>query len=196
MSPPVFQSDHRARLLDANRAVIARIRDAVSAVPPADTHRKPPTGGWSIAEVLEHLVVSADSYLDTLRSVLARTDLRAADASTTWKPSVMGGLLTASLRSERKLPAPRLYKPGPEPREGVLAEFLERQEVVGRLLGEAGGVDWRRATFTSPVSRLMRMNLGDALSVLVVHAERHAAQIDRVRAALSSTAVTSTTAPR
>jgi hypothetical protein len=33
----------------------------------------------------------------------------------------------------------------------------------------------------------MRMNVGDALTVLVVHAERHAAQIDRVKAALSTT---------
>jgi uncharacterized damage-inducible protein DinB len=191
MAAPVSQTHYRAKLLEANRAVIARIRESVSTVPPTDIHRKPPAGGWSIGEVLEHLIVSADSYLDTLRSVLARTDLRAADAGTTWKPSFMGGLLTASLRSDRKLPAPRLYKPGPEPREGVLAEFLRRQEEVGRLLGEAGTVDWRHATFTSPVSRLMRMNVGDALSVLVVHAERHAAQIDRVKAAISRTAVPS-----
>jgi uncharacterized damage-inducible protein DinB len=187
MAAPVSQVDHRAKLLDANRVVIARIRDAVSTVPPTDLDRKPPAGGWSIAEVLEHLIVSADSYLGTLRSILARKDRRTAHTGTMWKPSLMGGLLAASLRSERKLPAPRLYKPGPEPRERVLAEFLRRQEEVGTLLGAAGDVDWGSARFTSPVSRLMRMNVGDALTVLVVHAERHAAQIDRVKAALSTT---------
>jgi hypothetical protein len=30
------------------------------------------------------------------------------------------------------------------------------------------------------------MNLGDALTVLVVHAERHAAQIERVREAITT----------
>jgi hypothetical protein len=33
---------------------------------------------------------------------------------------------------------------------------------------------------SSPVMPLLRMNLGDALTLLVVHAERHAGQIERV----------------
>jgi uncharacterized damage-inducible protein DinB len=184
MSAAVLQTTHRARLLDANRAVIGRIRGAVSRMEPVDLHRRPPTGGWSVAEVLEHLTVSADSYLDALRTLAGRTDGRAATESTTWKPSMMGGLLTASLRGDRKLPAPKVYKPGPEPRAQVLEEFLRRQEEVGRLLVETSNLDWRRAPFTSPVSRLMRMNIGDALTVLVVHAERHAGQIERVLKAI------------
>src|SRR5687767_9845777 len=96
------QAQHRSRLVDANRAVIARIRASVAPLADQSLGQRPPGGGWSVAEVLEHLIVSADSYLAALRRVLARKDASPADDTTTWRPSLMGGLLTASLRSERK----------------------------------------------------------------------------------------------
>jgi uncharacterized damage-inducible protein DinB len=180
MAKPVQQEAHRAALLAANRAVIARIHDRVAPVPPDALHRAPSMGGWSVAEVLEHLIVSADSYLEPLHTLTTQNAGSKADADATWKPSLMGGLLADSLRNPRKLPAPRLYKPGPKPRANVLNEFLRRQEDVGRLLVDAGDLDWRAIRMRSPVMPILRMNIGDALTVLVVHAERHAGQIERV----------------
>jgi uncharacterized damage-inducible protein DinB len=182
MPPPVSQSAHRDNLLAANRAVIGRIRDAVSGVAPDALTRRPADGGWSIAEVLEHLIVSADSYLNSLRTIVQQKDTAPAQSDGTWKPSLMGGLLAQSLRNPRKLPAPKGYKPGPSPRPRVLDEFLQRQEDVGRIIAEAGTMDWRGVRIRSPVMPLLRMNLGDALTILVVHAERHAGQIERVKA--------------
>lgn len=179
--PPISQRQHRETLLTANRAVIARIRNSVMDVPAHALTRRPPDGGWSIAEVLEHLIVSADSYLTRMRPLIHASGTT-VDPNAMWKPSLMGGLLTASLRSPRKMAAPRKYKPGPAPRPRVLEEFLKRQEDVGRLVTDAGTTDWRRVRMRSPILPIISMNLGDALTVLVVHAERHAAQIERVKA--------------
>ena len=186
MAKAIPQSQHRAALLAANEAVIIRIRDSVSSVSAEAIARPPATGGWSVAEVLEHLIVSADSYLDILRPAVAGSDRARSSENGMWKPSLMGGLLAASLRSERKLPAPRIYRPGPTPRSKTLEEFLRRQAEVGRLIAAAGELDWRRVRLRSPVLPWLRMNLGDALTILVVHAERHAGQIDRVKRALAS----------
>ena len=180
MAKPVLQTAYRTSLLDANRAVISRIRAAVSSIAPEVLLRTPPAGGWSIGEVLEHLIISADSYLDALRRTTRENAGSRADVTATWKPSIMGGMLTESLRNPRRLPAPGIYKPGPTPRAGVLDEFLRRQEEVSRLIVDAGNLDWRRVRMRSPVLPIIRMNLGDALTVPVVHAERHAAQIERV----------------
>lgn len=179
---PILQAAHRDGLRAANRAVIDRIRDAVSGLSPDALARRPATGGWSIAEVLEHLIVSADSYVEAVSPLVDGRSSPASDESTMWKPSLMGGLLVRSFRSPRKLPAPKRYKPGPSPRPRVLEEFVKRQEDVGRLLTEAGALEWRRVRMRSPVMPIVRMNLGDALAVLVTHAERHAAQIERVKA--------------
>jgi uncharacterized damage-inducible protein DinB len=184
MAQPIPQADHQANLLAANRAVITRIRDAVSGVAPELVTRAPPSGGWSIAEVLEHLIVSADSYLGAMRALVKQSGAARAKADSMWKPTFAGGLLVSSFRSPRKLPAPKSYKPGPTPRARVLEEFLERQEAVGRLITESAGLEWRTAKMRSPVASIIRMNLGDALTILVTHAERHAGQIERVRRAV------------
>lgn len=146
--------------------------------------KRPPTGGWSVAEVLEHLIVSADSYLHDIRPLVEQARPSVASGDPMWKPTLAGGLLVWSLKSPRKLPAPRSYKPGPSPRPRVLEEFLQRQEHVGRLITESAGLDWRRVKMRSPVAPILRMNLGDALTILVTHAERHAGQIERVLGAL------------
>ena len=182
----IRQLTHRENLLRANEAVIRRIRDTLSGIGPDAMARRPESGGWSVAEVLEHLILSADSYLDALRRLTRENAGSRADPTAVWKPSVMGGLLTESLRNPRRLPAPGMYKPGPKPRADVLDEFLRRQEEVGRLIVAAGDLDWRRVRTRSPVLWFIRMNLGDALTVPVVHAERHAGQIERVLKAVRS----------
>jgi hypothetical protein len=45
----------------------------------------------------------------------------------------------------------------------------------------AATLDWRRTRTTSPISPLIRLNLGDCFTILVVHAQRHLGQIDRLR---------------
>jgi hypothetical protein len=175
------QRQYRDSLHASNRAVIDRIRDAVSGLSPDALSRRPATGGWSIAEVLEHLIVSADSYLEAVRPLVQGRKSAASDESTMWKPSLMGGLLVRSFRSPRKMPAPKIYRPGRSPRPRTLEEFVKRQEDVGRLIAEASTVNWRSVRMSSPVLPIVRMNLGDALGVLVTHAERHAAQIERVK---------------
>jgi uncharacterized damage-inducible protein DinB len=184
MAAAISQTAHSATLLDANRAVIARIRSAVTSVDSAVMSRRPSAGGWSVAEVLEHLIVSADSYLEVMRSLVKQNGSVTAHGDALWKPTLAGGLLVWSFRSPRKLPAPKRYKPGPSPRPRVLEEYLRRQEDVGRLITDSAGLDWRRLKMRSPVAPILRMNLGDALTILVTHAQRHAGQIERVLGAV------------
>ncbi len=181
MAAPVSQASYRDSLLQANRAVIDRIRTAAAPMSAAALLQRPRSGGWSVAEVLEHLTISAESYLDRLRPIVERGTGPTASPDATWKPTLMGGLLVGSFRSARKMRAPRIYRPGPTPRPQVLEEFVKRQEELRRLVNEAARFDWRSVHFRSPAIPLIRMNLGDAFTVLVVHAERHAGQIERVK---------------
>lgn len=185
MAAPVSQASYRDNLLRANRAVIDRIRTAAAPVSADVLPQRPRSGGWSIAEILEHLVISTDSYLDRLRPIVDGATSRTPFADVMWKPSFMGSLLVGSFRSPRRMRAPRIYRPGHTPRAQILEEFINRQMEVGRLITEGARLDWRRTRFRSPAIGLIRMNLGDAFTVPVVHAERHAAQIERVRATIA-----------
>ena len=140
--------------------------------------------------MLEHLCVSAEIYEPGLQTMLrtARTD--AAAALREWKPTLFGRMLVYSLGAPRKLSAPKSLAPAVTPRGGVLEAFLGIHSALAIRIEDTGRFDWRAAHMASPVVPRMlqpiaRVNLGDVHSVFVVHAERHARQIERVIASLS-----------
>jgi len=170
-----------ADLLQRNERVTAAFESALGGLDATQLAWRPPGGGWSVAQVLEHLCVATDSYLVALLQKRGGNQPVATD-TTRWRPSFLGGLLANSMRSPRKLPTPRIHRPGPEPRPNVAGEFLTRQREIGRLIASSAGIDWRKLRMASPVSRFIRMNLGDCFEVLVAHAERHLGQVTRIKA--------------
>lgn len=142
---------------------------------------RPPSQGWSIGQVLEHVVVAADSYLTRLRGLVYFHHAAHAELGVTlWEPSIGGWALVSALRKPWKLPAPKLYQIG-EPRPDIIAAFLDRQDAVTRLLRASAALDWSRVRMASPASALIRLNLGDCFTILVTHAQRHVHQMQRIR---------------
>jgi uncharacterized damage-inducible protein DinB len=139
--------------------------------------------GWSIAQIFEHLVLSTDAYVAKIRGRIFSPNAVhvAAGTEAEWEPSLMGWMLVRRMRSPRPLPAPRIFMPGPTPRADVVNAFAQRQKTFTYLLRASSALYWSRVRATSPVSAWIRMNLGDAFTVLIVHQQRHVGQMDRVR---------------
>jgi hypothetical protein len=169
--------EERAREVRASIATIAELRAELSDLQLA---WRPPDGGWSIAQVFEHLIISDASYLERMRAMVDH----GKRGDTPWKPTFGGGLLikTVSPANRRKTSAPRIYRPPAEPRARVVEAYLALRTNFLELIERADGVDLRRNRMVSPVTWLMRPNLGDAIMVLTVHTQRHLQQIDRIRA--------------
>ena len=177
-----------ARLLAELAAADARIARAAGGLSPQQLQWRPPEGGWGVGDVLEHLVASSDDYLARLRLLVrerGRGSRAAAGAPGSgahdWRPSLMGGFLARSLRAPRKLPAPKVWRPARQPGADALERFLARERELADLLGASLALDWRRTRLSSPVSRLIRLNLGDAFEIAAAHVTRHAGQVERVR---------------
>lgn len=179
------QGERATALIAAVHTLDARARTIHETTPPAALGWPPPDGGWSVGQVFEHLCVANDDYLVTLRRVLADPPAGSRAASR-WKPSLTGRLLVRSFESSRKLPAPKRWRPAPAPRPNVVRELLARQRELVELIERSMAFEWNRVRLASPVSPLIRMNVGDAFAILVTHAERHFRQIDRVRRAYES----------
>jgi hypothetical protein len=151
--------------------------------------RRPPGGGWSVGDVLEHLLVSEGEYEPLVDELLRQARPDAGAPLREWSPSLFGAFLTRSLERPRRLPAPKQIRPGATPRGGVVEKFLAQQAALVARLDAAAGYDWSALTLGSPLvpalfRPLARMNLGDAFSVSVVHVERHTRQIERVLAVI------------
>lgn len=171
--------DVLSELLATGLEALEQRVDALVRPMPA-SHRTAPAanGGWSIDTILEHLCLTNGAYLGAMRSALEH---RNAERTTGhWRPTLGGRLLVASMQSTWRLPAPKSIVPGPTPRARVLDAFLETHTVLRDVLEQAQDRDWTRVRMESPLSRLVRLNLGDAALVVLRHGERHARQMVRV----------------
>lgn len=168
--------EQRARDVRATIETIRRMRDELAYL---QIGWRPPDGGWSIGQIFEHLIISDSLYLPKLRQLIDH----GVRGSTPWRPSLAGGFIARSVAptTARKTPAPGVFRPA-EPRANVIDAYIEVRERTAALIDAAQGVDLRRNRLGSPVSPLIRLNLGDAIEILVVHTHRHLGQIQRVRA--------------
>jgi hypothetical protein len=183
MTSAVRQSALRTLWLTALGALGQRVGELAGRLSRAQLDWSPPSGGWSMGQVLEHLCIANDSYLDRVRATLGSAPRLQPGADPAWRPSIMGGWLARSLApGSRRLPAPRMYRPAPHARPGVLEAFLHGQRELVELVDVAAGVDLRRGGLSSPVSRLIRLNLGDCFAIPIVHEQRHFGQLQRIRA--------------
>lgn len=192
------QSELRAELEARQEAVDAKLEALGTRLTEEQLAWSPPDGGWGVGQVFEHLTVSAESYGAPFTRILegergsagaagaaGANDATGANTDPEWRPAFFGGLLYRSLAKEgNRLPAPKRYKVGPVPRPGVVAAFLAAERRMADFRGRCAALDWRRTRLASPALPLplIHYNLGDAFRILVVHAERHARQVERVLA--------------
>ena len=143
----------------------------------------PPRGGWSVGQVVEHLAVSNEDYLPLLRSLIERGTPHARVAEhAEWKPRLVAGFLWRSLAKEdNRLPAPARIRPSAVVPTDALPRYLRTLDECAALLPQAAPLPWNVLVGRSPLSSLVRPNLGDVLMTIVTHAERHHRQIRRIQ---------------
>lgn len=181
---PGLRSPMLSQLIHELDRIEPRARAAVAGLPESKFREMPPDGGWSVAQTFEHLCLANLSYLDgPLPGAIERAKARGRSEKP-WKPSFTGGWLTRSLiEGAKPMTAPKLYRVGPTARANVVDEFLASVARTRAMILEADGYDLG-VGLASPVTPLIRMNLGDAFRIIVVHGHRHLAQVERTRRAV------------
>jgi len=166
-------------------ALEPRTRAAVAGVPDEKLHATPPGGGWSMAQAFEHLCIANTSYVVPITRSIATARTRKGPPRT-HRPTLFGGLLAGALAESnvKKLRAPKIFVPL-EPRANVVEEFLSSLRWLDQRVQEADGLDLR-VMMSSPVASFLRLNLGEALVIEVIHAERHLGQVERTRQAVGA----------
>jgi hypothetical protein len=143
----------------------------------------PEAGRWSMAQCFEHLVVTADAYSPRISAAIDRNPAQGAGAIP-YVPTWIGRKFVDMMRDttgQRRLRAPRPFRPAAQPSPGSAKRLLVSIQELGDLLERASGANIVRARVASPAMPLLRLNLGEALELQVVHIARHLAQASRVR---------------
>ena len=178
----MIQRDLQQKLTADIRATRDRIETVVRPLDGAQLVERPEPNGWSVGEVLEHICVAGELYREPTRNLLHSARPDAAAPGREWKSTILGGMIAGALEKPRKLKAPRVFRPGPTPRNGVLEAFLAGEREVTAAMVAATLLDWSALKMRTPAlpAFFPKMNLGDSFRIYTVHIARHAKQIERV----------------
>jgi hypothetical protein len=171
----------RQRALD-NRQLAERLITGMSV---AQLGWNPAPRSWSPIEVLEHLNNAAEKYQRLIQGCIERSREHKLHDAGDFRPGWFQGWLIKQLEPKpksRALPAPSAFRPvaGSQVDPRIRDRFFELSDSLCGLLGDAEGVSLSRVRFPSPISPLVRFNLGESFWLLVAHEHRHLLQIQRI----------------
>lgn len=148
----------------------------------AQLNEHPEPKGWSVGQVLEHLLISDELNQARAEEALRHARPDAGAPARDWQPSFLGGLIAGGLLRPRPMKGPRVFRPGPTPRNGVVEAFIGGELRFVQAMDAAASFDWRAVRVGSAALPRWapKMNLGDGFRIHVVHVTRHSRQIERV----------------
>lgn len=139
-----------------------------------ELRRPSSTGGWSIAQCLEHLNSYGVYYLPQIKRVILNSK---ASGNSNYENGWLGGYFIKMMQPNgKKFKAVRSHNPQPElDAPEVIATFIKQQEELIGYIRQAAKADLsgRIAMSIGPV---VRLKLGDILEFIVVHNARHMQQ--------------------
>ena len=144
---------------------------------------RPGTGGWSVAQCIDHLNVSARVYLPKLDEGIANAIRQGMYGEGPFRYNALGRLFvwTQQPTTKMKYKAVKALQPSPARRkQDALAAFRAYQVQYVDRLRQGNGLDLARARVQSPVVSLLRLPLGSGFALVVAHEQRHLQQARNV----------------
>ncbi len=145
----------------------------------------PSPDGWSIAECFGHLNATVEAYFPRIDRAIEEG--RAAGLLGDG-PFRHGFLMNRFIKMLQPPPRRRFKVPGPifqpkvdTPVRDTCERFLSHQDSLAERVRRADGLDLARVRLVSPLTRWLRMSLGQCFSLVATHQRRHLWQAARVR---------------
>jgi len=153
---------------------------------------KPTPGAWSANECLQHLNNYGRYYLPAISKAMQHHPTTPAQQ---FRSGWLGNYFTKIMlpKQDGKLrllmKSPQDYAPTSILESHVvIAEFIDQQEQLLRLISEAGAVDLNSVRVGISLAPIVKLKLGDVFLFLIAHEVRH---VDQARRALKSLKQTS-----
>jgi hypothetical protein len=165
-------------------AVSQDARDLLAGLSEAQINWRPAPAHWSIAECLDHLTVTNRELTERIEAATSEARAKGLTGRGPFRHSIIGNMIVRSMEppAKMKFKAPKIFKPRPDQSlEAVTREFFKTQDELLRLIEAANGINLARVKITSPVTRLIKLSLGQAFGLIATHARRHLWQARQVK---------------
>jgi hypothetical protein len=152
---------------------------------------KPSPDKWSIAEALQHIIIANSIYIRDIEKRLQKAEVKTIEYPINF--SITGKLFLYAVdpKYKWKVPAPKIFKPLKENKvengEETVEDFLKLQEKIVAIARKACAYDHQHVHTYSPLSKLLKFNVGEQLYIMMRHTKRHINQALRVKNKLLKT---------
>jgi DinB family protein len=150
----------------------------------AEQNLKPADDKWSIAQCLDHLIVSNETYVPAFHALL-----NGSYRQTFWQTinpftGFIGKKGLAFLKAGKtKLKAPAIFKPSERvSKDNVVDRFVVHQEKMKSLFDKMESGGFQDKIISSPVANVLTLKIGDVMNIIVEHELRHVKQALNVKA--------------
>ena len=165
-------------------AVNEDAHDLIAGLSEAQINWRPTPAHWSIAECLDHLTVTNRELIEGIKAALSDARSRGLTGRGPFRYGMIGNMFVRSLEPpvKMKFKAPKIFKPRPDQSlEVVTRDFFTVQDELLRLIVEANGINLARVKVASPVTKLIKLSLGQAFGLIATHERRHLWQARQVK---------------
>jgi hypothetical protein len=146
---------------------------------------KPKPEKWSISQCLDHLVATARTELPLINRGIAEGHARGLFGHSPFRYSRIAGVLVNLMGAPPKFKfnAPRLYLPADAKDPAVvIPEFFQAQNAILDCFRMANGLHLARTNVSILDYKYIRLSLGQAFKLFVIHEQRHILQAQRIKA--------------
>lgn len=145
-----------------------------------DLRWAPDADSWSSFQILDHLEISGDLYLDRMQEALDNAP--ASGHGREYLPTWLGRTLRKLSGPDSNAKPPKMFLPRPNPSRDVMDKLVNQWGRFNDMIERSVSRDVTQATIKSPALPFPKMSLLDALLIHADHGVRHLGQIeDRMR---------------
>jgi hypothetical protein len=136
---------------------------------------------WSAAECFDHLIVTNNQYIPLIEAALEKSSK--GNPEEEFKTTFTGRFLLYSVNPDnmKKTKSPRIYRPELKLyTKEVIKFFIDQHNHITALICKSQDKNLSSIKVSSPVTPLLRFNLGEAFQIIIQHDWRHIGQAGRI----------------
>ena len=176
----LYSSGIKNDCINSTEINIKRVQSAFSLLSENQLNWKPSSEVWSIGECINHIVKTNGLYLSKIENILGSSPA-GSEGDFPYSQSFMGKMITKAVEPAniKKFKTFKVFLPGKSAvRKTIIDDYVNSSKRFIEQINKMRDLDLKKLRLSSPVSILIRLNLGDVLIIISKHDERHINQAE------------------
>jgi DinB superfamily len=155
--------------------ITAAVQAEFSGLDDTQLNRRPAPDKWSIAQCLDHLVVSNETYFPAFESLINGKYRRSFWQVFNPFTNIAGSKGLELLKTGKtKLRAPKIFEPSKSDEiKNSVACFVAHQQRLGQLFDKLESSGVLQKVISSPLTSMLTLKTCDAINIIIEHESRH-----------------------